>query len=661
MSLENSPNFLLNFSDFDVDSKEKHFYRFKSFRLNIKERQLIHNDLPVSLTPKAFDVLALLVERSDHLVEKDELLRIVWAESFVEEANIPRIIHTLRKTLGEGENGDKFIETVAKKGYRFVAKVEEVCETEAPKLKSDIRYSAITDENFPEAEFEIPQSEKDAPIAAEPKRATRIILFGIGFLSAVFLILSLSFNFQFTSSDNPYKIKSVAVLPLKPINTSARDEIYEFGIADSLIHRLSSTKGFFVRPLSATRKYGEIGQDPVAAGRELQVDYVLDSNYQLADGRIRVTAQLINVASRQIEETKIIEKAAEDLFGMQDAIASEIGNNLLARFAATPSSAPQERGTANEEAYRLYLHGKNLTGRRSAKDAVKAIEYFEQAIRLDPSFAGSYAAMAYAYRAAGTLGGGLPREQFEKAKKAVEKALELDNNLAEAYAVRGDIKYKYDWNFAEAEKDLLRAIELEPNNDLARAAYADLLLERGRFDEAGAEIETTLAIDPRSIVYQRDRGRFLYFARRYDEAVVQLKRVVELDENFETGWGWLWQVYEAIGDEPQAYLSFLELQKRVNPERVEAFQKAYENAGWQRVKREFLKFSKLNEQNPESNLFAIARLHALLGEKEQAFEYLYKAVEKRQRQVLMLNTDPAFDILRNDSRFEDLVKRVGLK
>lgn len=660
MSLENFPNFFLNFSEGVLNDEAKHFYQFKSFRLDVAERQLLKNEEAVSLTPKAFDVLALLVERSGHLVEKDELLRTVWADSFVEEINVARIVHTLRKTLGENENGNKFIETVAKKGYRFVAEVTEVFEPISAKPENGNGHSAIKVENVSESDSKIQQSEIDAPPRAEPKRAMRVILFGVGFLSAVFLLVSLSFNFQSSFSENPNKIKSIAVLPVKPINAGVRDELYEIGIAESIIHRLSGTKSFYVRPLSATRQYTDLAQDPLAAGHEQKTDYVLSSNYQMAEGKIRITAQLFNVATGQIEETYKSEKDAGSIFAAQDAIAAELGNVLFARFAAEPNQMTAKRGTTNEEAYRLYLQGKNLTAKRNGADAKKAIEYFEQAIRLDPNYALAYAGMAHAYSATGTLKGGfrIQREVYEKAQAALNKAIELDVGLADIYAIRGQLKIFYDWDFPGAEKDLRRAIELEPNNDLAHWGYAFLLNHSGRFDEAFAELKIALEIDPNSLAYQRDRGRFHYFARRYDEAIAQLERVLEIDENFNTAFHMLILAYEMKGDYDGAFKWIIKEQKQINPESVEIFQKAYQTGGGKEVRRKLLESLKLDEQTA-NNYYRIAREHALLNEKEQAFEYLNKALENRQSGLIMLKVEPAFDSLRDDPRFNELVRRVG--
>jgi DNA-binding winged helix-turn-helix (wHTH) protein/TolB-like protein/Tfp pilus assembly protein PilF len=674
MSLGKSPEILLNLSGCEMDSEKIHSYGFKSFRLDVEERRLFHDGVPVALEPKVFDFLAALVERHGHLVEKEELLQRVWADTFVEEANITRTVYTLRKILGEERGGEKFIETVPKKGYRFVAEVKEISELIAEKNENGKTGLTGSNEDFPETvvaeknsenKLQIPRTVIDKPLAppaVNPKHQKHFILLAIVFLSAAALTLLLSLNFWSSFSDSRNQVKSIAILPLKPIKTANRDEIYEIGISDSLIHRFSSMKGLVVRPLSATRKYAGIEQDPLAAGREQKVDYVLASNYQLANGRIRVTAQVFDVASGQVEETYKIEKDAGDVFEMEDAIASELGNKLLELFAITSSSSSRtiKRGTTNEEAYRLYLHGRNLTERLSPEDTRRAIECFEQAIRLDPNFANAYSGMARAYTVSGAKGGGLPRTENEKAKNTLRKVFELDNNLAEAYAVSGNLKVYCDWDLAGAEKDFLRAIELEPNNDLARGLYAESLAYRGRFEEALAEIETALAINPNALAYQRDRGRILYYARRYDEAVAQLKRLAELNENFLPAWGYLWLSSDLKGDDAGAYEAFMEWQKRSKPDRVEIYQKTYESSGYQGVKRKLLEFDKLTEHTPGSNLFDMARQCALLGDKEQAFEYLNRAFEKHQMQMVMLNAEPALDSLRDDPRFAELVRRVGL-
>lgn len=488
-------------------------------------------------------------------------------------------------------------------------------------------------------------------VAASPRRNLksnpRLILFAVGFLTAVFLLVLLSFNFRSDSVPNPNKVKSIAILPVRPLTEENRDVIYEFGIADSLNLKLSAAKNLIVRPLSATRQYGDITQDAIAAGRELKVDYVLASNYQIADGKIRFTAQLFNVANGQIEEPYKIEKELGYFGAVQDAIADEVGNKLLARFSATENNLVAKRGTTNEEAYRLYLQGRYLTKQGGAENQKKAIEYFEQAIKLDPNYALAYARMANAYLWSDLWDNVFPRA--EKIREIINKALELDNNLAEAFVARGQLNLVYEWNLPAAEKDLLRAIELEPNNDTAHWLYALVLAARKHFDEALTEIETAQAIDPSATQYMMHRGRILYYARRYDEAVVQYERLMDLEENAFSNW--MQFAYEMKGDEPHAFEIFMKIQKRKKSNHLEIYQKTYETAGWQGVRRKILEFE-------AENTFNIAKECALLGEKDQAFEYLNKAVENRKWLIYNLDVEPAFDSLRDDQRFNELLKRV---
>ncbi len=684
--------------------KEKELYEFGQFRLDVAEHFLLRSGSGerVPLSEKAFETLCVLVRNAGHLVNKTDLINQVWADSFVEENNLSKCIHAIRRALGEKSGEQRFIETVKKHGFRFVAEVRRLPseETAADQRENGSRsttngnssaeFSPSAKQTEPQrsgtvvaladwrretddgkaAESEIsPSLKRTVTLEPVPAKSTREIevlpkdrrpLFA--FALAAFLIGAGVLGYYFygghkISSANGKR--SIAVLPLKPINAGARNELYELGITDSLIFKLGSMKGFVVRPLSATRKYGDIEQDPLAAGKEQQVDYVLAANYQLANGKIRITAQLFNVATGQIEETYKSEKDSSDIFAAQDAIAGEVGNILSARFEATENTPAAKFGTTNEEAYLLYLQGRNLTYNQNAANTQKAIEYLGQAIRLDPNFALAYSAMAHAYIASGNLSGG-SRVEYEKAKQAVTKALELDNNLAEGHAVSGQFKFAIEWDYAAGEKDLLRAIELAPNSDFAHQQYASYLAACGRFDEALAESKTALEINPNSYNIQLDRARILYLARRYDEAILQYKRVVEVHHDLGVYGGWLWVSYEMKGDYEQAYEWFMKTQNRTNPELAPLYQKTYETSGWQGVRQKILELQMINEQTRSTNYYGLARQCAILGKKEQAFEYLNKAIENRQGQLQMLKVEPPFDSLRDDPRFAELVRRVGL-
>ena len=291
-------------------------------------------------------------------------------------------------------------------------------------------------------------------------------------------------------------------------------------------------------------------------------------------------------------------------------------------------------------------------------DDQKAIDEFLQAIRLDPNYAHPYAGLAFAYFGLASNGKGSPRIENEKAKQAVKKALELDSSLAEAYAVRGLLALYDQWDYVAAEKDLTTALELEPNNDTAHWVRALLYNDTGRFELALKEIESAQEIAPATNLYERERGKILYYARRYDEAIVQLKRHVELVPD--TGQIWLSRACEMKGDYAAAFEAFIQTQK--DPQRVEAFRTTFETTGWPGVTRKFIEFALLDEQNAKvvnvGRLYKIAIAFAQLGEKDQAFVYLNKMVAERAWQVSQLYVDPQVDPLRGDPRFEELLKLI---
>jgi TolB-like protein/Tfp pilus assembly protein PilF len=451
--------------------------------------------------------------------------------------------------------------------------------------------------------------------------------------------------------------KSIAVLPLKPIGAATRDEIYEVGIADSLINRLGSTGGLVVRPLSATRKYADVEQDPLAAGREQQADYVLASNYQLAGGKIRITAQLLEVASGQVEESYKSEKEAGDVFAMQDAVADEIGKLLLARFSTAASRPVLKRGTTNEEAYRLYLQGMNFFDRRNG---AKAVEAFEQAVRLDPGYAQAWAGVAHAHRTIASTRPGTadPHEGYRKSTEAINRALELNPNLSEAYSARCDWKMYYEYDYGGAEAACKRAIELKPDSAVAHNVYARLLI-LSRFDEAIAEIRTAIELDPTSYYHQIVYTVMLTYARRYDEAERQLETLAAMNPPDAVIRFWLVGGLAMRGNPAEAFERLTRFQKlaEFDEETIGLFKAAYQTSGWQGVLREQ---AKRFEKDGGAYLFG-AYVYAPMGDNDKAFEYLEKAYQRRENLLIYLKVNPLFDSLRGDPRYDALVKRLRLQ
>ncbi len=283
-----------------------------------------------------------------------------------------------------------------------------------------------------------------------PSSAVKVVVIVV-LLAIIAVGAVLVFYYYFAARVNVFGPKSIAILPFKPIDSSNRDELYEIGIADSLIQRMGGLANLVVRPLGATRKYADLQQDPATAGREQQVNYVLTANYQLSDGKIRVTAQLINVATGQVEETLKTESGASDVFGMQDEIADQIGKALLVRFASVSGTQSARRGTANEEAYRLYIHGMYFYSKRTLAASTTAVELLDRAVQLDPKYALAWAGKAHAHRYAGNLGRDTDTHgEYRRSIEAINTALSLNKDLSEAHSALCENKYYYEFDFAGA-------------------------------------------------------------------------------------------------------------------------------------------------------------------------------------------------------------------
>jgi len=474
--------------------------------------------------------------------------------------------------------------------------------------------------------------------------------------------VALGYYFYSRPTTNAEK-SSIAVLPLKPIDAAARDVTYELGIAESLIFKLSSAKDLVVRPLSATQAYADANKDPVSIGNEQKVDYVLASNYQMADGKIRVTSQLINVSDGAVIKVFKNEQAISNVFAVQDAVSTNIGQMLLRKLNRQSNDIAAKHYTTNEEAYRLYLQGAALSNKHNRKDAEKAIDYLEQAVKLDPNYALAYAQLAGAYSTLSSFSSDKLENRI-KQNAAIEKALAVDENLAETHAVLGEMKLSFEWDFDGAEKALKRALELDSDSTAAHRIYSVYLSSMGRHDEAIAEAKIAIDLEPASVLNHKNLGQFLYFARRYDEAIPVLERTVEMDPNFRTAYGWLISSYNFCGNETKAFESYVR-QRTVVKENVEIIERRksiFAKSGFRGVLQDELEYALDDEKHGGDANWLLPRLYAELGDKEKAILRLQKAFENNQRGWgwTTLKIDPKFDLIRDDPRYFDLLKRVGL-
>jgi DNA-binding winged helix-turn-helix (wHTH) protein/tetratricopeptide (TPR) repeat protein len=657
------------FQNNPMDRPANQIFEFGPFSLDAAEHTLRRDGRTVPLRPKVFDILLALVERRGRLVGKEELIESVWPEQHVEEGNLNKTVSLLRLALGEGGDGGSYIETVPKRGYRFVAPVKtkesgatvekpvDFTDVQSNGFSGDVLEEVGTAEDFanPRADAFVPLKKQATANLPSPKTLTAL---GLVIVASLIGAICLGYYFFHSRKTERGDKISIAVLPLKPINTANRDDIYEVGIADSLIIKLSSMKGLLVRPLSATRKYADISQDPIEAGKEQQVDYVLASNYQLAGRKIRITSQLFNVVNGQVEEIYISEKDASDVFAMQDAVAGELGDKLSVRLVVQSGGPAVRRGTANEEAYRLYHQAMYLYDRRNLANAHKAVELLERAIQLDPGFARAWAGKAHVHRALANFSGNT-HEEYRESMEAINRALELDKNLADAHSALCENKFFYERDFYGAEIECKRAIELEPNSSLGHQVYSRNLMVQERFDESIAEIKTAIDLEPTSLFSQRNFGIAFYYARRYPEAVAQFKRVTEMDPTFGATYPWLINTLKLQGNEAEAFEWFVKWQgvRGANEETLEVFKTAYQRSGWRGVGLERVKRF---DESKIRTYFMEACMAAQADNKNKALEYLENSYRRREWGMAYIRFEPALDVLRGDPRFDDLVRRVGL-
>lgn len=672
----------------------KEIFEFAKFRLDVRELVLerVDSGERVALPDKAFDTLCILVRNHGRLVKKDHLLSSVWADAFVEENNLNKSIHAIRKALGE--NGDqKFIETVKKHGFRFVAEVKAVTEDretangqrqngaairEFPHLVSSpephVSMSALAIATVPEdvGQVEPPKTNNAYPasVAKFPSQAARdrkTRFRTVLFIAAAALILVLAAALTYRSvkpgiSEN--SVPSLAVLPLKPLDPAARDRSVELSVADSLILKLSESKAFSVRHLSAVRNFIDSDEDPVNLGRELGTDYVVASNYQISGGQIRVTSRLINAGSGVTEQTFKSETDTQDLFAMQDAVANEIGNAVLVRFGKPEGTYASKRGTQSEEAFNLYNESLYLVDKSTRDDSAKAAELLGRAVLLDPNYAQAWALRAQAYCQVAHFGGGPPDEIFTIAEPMLEKSLLLDGDNAVALTIRGIINRDYHWNFPAAYKDLEQAIRIDPEYNMAHRILAGLYFCDIRYAEAVEEQKKAVEINPRSVLERWLLGVYLTLGGRRDEGIEVLDRVVEMDPSFSPAYHSLWLAYHLEGDHEKAYENFIKYKEVAGSDQdtIARYKGAYQKGGWNDVLRTELVLARSKDTKGKYSgaKYYIATLAALVGEKGIAFDYLDEAVRFHLLEISILKADPRFESLRDDPRFDELLRRAGL-
>src|SRR5262245_38172043 len=638
-------------------------YEFGKFVLDPDGKTLFSGGKPIHLPAKEFETLLLLVENNHKALSKDEMMKAIWQDSFVEEGNLAKQISRLRKILNT--DGEQFIETLPKHGYRFSADLRltsPVAEEPVILERRTVKRLTLAVEN----EIE------DQPLAlpSKPKmplRAPTVALLALTGLLGLSALLYLS---RETAAPGA-KIKSMAVLPLKPLTAEENNKVLGLCLADALITKLGSLKQIVVRPTSAVALFANAPADSIEIGRKLGVDAVLEGTIQESEGRLRINARLIRTDSGMQFWAEKFDEPVNGIFALQDALSNKIAKTLAFELTNTENKLFARRGTDNTEAYEKYLRGRFYQSQNTPDGLNRSIEFFEQAIALDPNFAEAYAGIADANIILFNFGIRPAAATTRQARESLNRALQLDPDLSSAYTPLALIQFLIDRNWTEAEKSLKRAIELNPNNADAYHRYAYFLMRLGRFDESLQKAEKARELNPLSNIVQNNIGMTYLFARRYPEAIKQLEKTAAENPQFSLPMWLLGHAYESIGDMGKAFESDLKALEMEGGKELAAKLREQREAGgisaanrfWLdeaiRVKERGRIPSSGETRDGAFSALDVASRAAIVKDREQTLRWLERSLQEVDPILGDIRFLARYDFVRDDPRFQAIVQKTS--
>lgn len=616
-------------------SERNDAYAFGEFRLEMTERRLLNNGQLVPLAPKAFDLLTLLVQNSPHLLEKEFLLKTLWPDSFVEDANLSVNISALRKALGEERGQNRWIETIPKRGYRFVADVTRV----------------------PPPAPTVVLAEAPEPAPSPAKRVVpRTLLWTIAAAVAVL------FGAWIAWRSVPPRTQSIAVLPFLPFTRDDVQSAVGMGMSDALITRLGAIHRFEIQPYSSVVRFTDQTRDPVQIGKSLGVTVVVDGRVQASDKRIRVTVELLGVKDGKQIWSGVFDDHFSNIFAVQDQISERVTATLSSPMSDSERQVIARRRTENTEAYRNFLEGQYLATRRLHGATVRAIQAFERAIQLDSEYVPAYAALANSCLIRAGEGFADPG-LADRAKTAALRALSLDENSADAHVALGQILMRLEWDWTGAERAFRKAVALDDRSAAAHAALSTLHTALGRHDAAIEEMGRACRLDPNSAVWEADRSWALLFARKFPESVDSARHAAALDPWSYTAHR---QLAKALSYQKLFAESIVEAGKAVEinsgrHRRVMAEMAAAQaRAGRMDEARKLLKAALEGDWDDPIPHYEVAVVHAALGDRTQALDSLKAAIDRRISRSIWMRSDPDLEPLGNEPNFMSLLRRMRL-
>jgi TolB-like protein/DNA-binding winged helix-turn-helix (wHTH) protein/Flp pilus assembly protein TadD len=623
--------------------------RFGVFEADVRTGELTKHGKRLRLQQQPFQLLIMLLEKPGELVTREELSTGLWPQTIVDfDHGLNKAIGKIREALGDSSENPRFVETVARRGYRFLADVVVVDEAQPRPPAGDLASHGDSGSPGP----------ADAGTALRQRTgAWKPIGFGL----ALVLAASLSWILYPRSQPTP-AIRSLAVLPLENLSGDPTQDYFAEGMTDELITRLAQISALRVISRTSVMAYKSVRRSLPEIARELNVDAVVEGSVSRSSERVRITAQLIKVPTDTHIWAQSYDEEFQDALALQSKVARDIVEQIRVTLNRQEQAALVKAKTVNPEAYEAYLKGRYFWNKRTPDGLKKAIGYFSHAIETDPNYAEAYSGLADSYALSGDWEYGIlsPKDAFPQAKAAATKALELDGSLGEAHTSLAFALDLYGRDWQAAEEEYKRAIKLDPGYATAHHWYAWHLMVMGRKGESILELRAAQNLDPLSLIISADIADALCIAHRYDESVQESRKTLEMDPGFAVAHYQLGQAF---------------VQKHMHDEAIAEFQRAielsghsgafdsnlgyvYAVSGRKEEAREIIRsLEARHDQNPSADA-NVALIYVGLGDQDQAMTWLEKAYEARFNPSILLR--PGFDPLRSDARFQDLLRRIGL-
>src|SRR6266480_3735707 len=629
--------------------------RFGVFELDPRSGELRKHGLRVRLQEQPFQLLAMLLEHPGEVVTREELQKKLWpADTFVDfDHGLNKAINKIREALSDSADSPRFVETVARRGYRFLAEVKVA--DSAP-----VRSPDLATEPHPTAEV------SDRPNVSEKLALSKRLLPSLARKISAFALLLLMVSlvaWKLHSWNRPSPvIRSLAVLPLESLSSDASQDYFADGMTDELISDLGQISALRVISRTSVMAYKHSRKPLPQIARELNVDAVVEGTVLRSGDQVRITAQLIEASADKHLWSQSYQGDFSDTLALQKKVASAIADQIRINVNPQEQAALKSVKLVNPQAYESFLKGRYFWNKRTADGLKVALAYFNQAIDEDPKYAPAYSGLADTNALLGDWQYAVmtPKEALPKAKAAAIRALELDGALGEAHNSLAFCLDGFDWDFDAAGKEFRRAIELNPSYATSHHWYAWHLSLLGQYDEAIAEMSKAENLDPLSLIINADLAELLVLAHSYDESIRQSRKTIEMDPNFALAHNQLAQAYlqKHMNDEAVAELQKAAQLSGGSPTVMANLARAYVASGKRGEAIKLLSGLKKRSNATYSHGSEIAVIYAALGDTDQAMNWLEKGFEERFNPGVLLR--PGFDPLRSDPRFQELVRRIGL-